>query len=66
MVELPFEALIGQKLKSGALIGQKQVKHEREPKEQGIPILDILFMKLGNPTAARLANEGVGSKVVHQ
>jgi hypothetical protein len=32
------------KLKSGALIGQKQVKHEREPKEQGIPILDIFAL----------------------
>jgi hypothetical protein len=34
--------LLVKQLKSGALIGQKQVKHEREPKEQGIPILDIL------------------------
>ena len=25
-----------------ALIGQKQGKHEREPKEQGIPILDMV------------------------
>jgi hypothetical protein len=41
VVELLFEALIGQKLKSGALIGQKQVEHEREPKEQEILILDM-------------------------
>ena len=47
VVELLFEALIGQKkLESGAVIDQKQVKHEREPKEQEIPILDISHTKL--------------------
>jgi hypothetical protein len=40
VVELLFEALIGQKIKYGALIGQKRV--ERELEEQGIPIFDIL------------------------
>jgi hypothetical protein len=44
VVELLFEALIGQKQKFGVLIGQKQVKHEREPKEQGIPFLDICMI----------------------
>jgi hypothetical protein len=34
--------LLVKKLKSGALIGQKQVKHERELNEQGIPVLDIV------------------------
>jgi hypothetical protein len=33
--------LLVKKLKSGALIGQNRV--EREPEEQGIPILDITF-----------------------
>ena len=33
--------LLVKKLKSGALIGQKQVENERLPKEQGISILNI-------------------------
>jgi hypothetical protein len=47
VVDLLFEALIGQKLKSSALIGLKRVKHEREPEEQGIPILDMTFVFFG-------------------
>ena len=40
-----LKLLLVKKLKSGALIGQKRVKHERKPEEQGIPILDmVLFM----------------------
>ena len=43
MVELFLKLLSIKKLKSGALISQKQVKHEREPKEQGIFILDLVW-----------------------
>jgi hypothetical protein len=45
VVERLFGALIDKKHKSGAFIRQKQVKHERESKEQGIPILDMLAYK---------------------
>jgi hypothetical protein len=43
--------LVKKKLESGAVIGQKQVKHEREPKEQEIPILDMFknIKKLSTP-----------------
>jgi hypothetical protein len=44
VVELLFEAFIGQKLKSAALIGQQQVKHERKPKEQKILLSNIFVI----------------------
>ena len=43
MVKRIFEDLIGQKVKSGALIGQQRVKRERESKGLVIPIFEILY-----------------------
>jgi hypothetical protein len=44
VVELIFEALIGQKVKSDALIAQKWVKRERESRGIITSIFDILFV----------------------
>ena len=42
VVELIIEALIGQRMKSSAIFGQKRVKREYESRGLVIPILDII------------------------